>query len=221
VSGDVPARASAGWEPVLGAAASAAAPATRIVLVRHGETDWNARGVYQGWQDVPLGASGRVQAEELARWLAEIAIDAAYTSPLARARETAAIVLAGRGVVPLALPALRELSYGRAEGVAPDERRAAWPDLDARWADDPWEVALPDGESLDLLAARVLPAWERIVLAHPGETVLVSAHGHVNRVILLHVRRLPRAAFWSVAQPNGSAILLECAPATAVVGSAA
>jgi broad specificity phosphatase PhoE len=184
---------------------------TRVLLVRHGETAWNARDVWQGWQDVPLGARGRAQAEALARSLADIAVDAAYTSPLARARETASIVLAGRNVVPLAVPELRELSYGLLEGVAPDARRAGWPDLDARWPADPWAVAFPGGESLDALAARVLPAWTRIVAAHPGETVLVSGHGHVNRVLLLHARRQPREAFWAVAQPNGVVTVLDCA----------
>jgi broad specificity phosphatase PhoE len=192
---------------------------TRVVLVRHGETDWNARDVWQGWQDVPLGARGRAQVDALARSLAGVAIDAAYTSPLARARETAEIVLAGRRVVPLALPALRELSYGALEAIAPGARRAAWPELHARWATDPWTVTFPGGESLDGLAARVLPAWTRIVAAHPGETVLVSGHGHVNRVVLLHAHGRPRDEFWSVAQPNGAAATLERVADPAAVGA--
>ncbi len=203
------------WEVVRGAAR------TRAVLVRHGETDWNARGVYQGSRDVPLSPRGRAQALALAARLAPVAFDAAYTSPLARARETADLVLAGRGAAgrpdggPLRVelvPAFGEFGYGAWEGVAPDERRARWPDLDARWNADPWSVAPPGGESLDALAARVIPAWDQLVGAHPGRTIVVFAHGHVNRVILLHARGLPPAAFWSVAQPNASAVLLDCRP---------
>ena len=193
---------------------SEAGETTRVVLVRHGETEWNARGVYQGWQDVPLGARGVAQTMALARSLAGIAIDAAYTSPLSRARETAAAVLRGRGVVPVAVPELRELSYGVWEGLAPAPRRAAWGDLEDRWIADPWSVAFPEGESLGALAARVLAVWDRIVAAHAGDTVLVSAHGHVNRVILLHAHGLPRDAFWSLDQPNAGFVLLECPPPT-------
>lgn len=198
------------WEVVRGVA-HAPAP-TRVTLVRHGETEWNARGVYQGSRDVPLSPTGRAQARALGERLAAVRFDVAYTSPLARARETAELVLAGRGPAACPAPELGEFGYGVWEGVPPAERRARWPELDARWAADPWAVALPGGESLDALAARVLPAWERLLGAHPGGTVAVFAHGHVNRLILLHARGLPRAAFWSVAQPNASAVLLECCP---------
>ncbi len=185
---------------------------TRVLLVRHGETAWNACGIYQGGRDVPLSEHGRAQAEALRDTLAGTPIDAAYTSPLARARETARLILGGRGVRAAVVPELRELSYGRCEALHPDARRAAFPSLDARWSDDPWGVAFPDGESLAAVAARVLPVWARLVAAHRGETVLVAAHGHVNRVILLHERRLPPSAFWSIAQENGAVVALDCAP---------
>lgn len=76
-------------------------------------------------------------------------------------------------------------------------------------------MTFPDGESLLQLEARVLPAFEQIVAAHPGETVLVSSHGHVNRLILAEQEGRPRADFWSIEQINGRAIRLECrAPQT-------
>lgn len=194
------------WETVYGVA-----PA-HVVLVRHGETDWNARGVYQGSRDVSLSARGRAQARALAGDLAPIAFDAAYSSPLARARETADLVLAGRGLAVQPVPELGEFGYGVWEGIGPDERRARWPELDARWAADPWNVALPGGDTLAALAHRVLPAWDRLLGMHPGGTIAVFAHGHVNRLILLHARGLPRDAFWSVAQPNAAATRLDCRP---------
>ena len=210
VNTDTPARESV-WEVVRGAASA------RVVLVRHGETDWNARGMYQGSRDVPLSARGRAQARALAVDLASVGFDAAYTSPLVRARETADLVLAGRGPAGRGLdarpvPALGEFGYGAWEGLGADERRARWPELDARWAADPWTVALPGGETLADLAERVLPAWDHLLSAHPGGTIAVFAHGHVNRVILLHARGLPRDAFWSVAQPNAAAVRLDCRP---------
>lgn len=191
---------------------------TRVVLVRHGETDWNARGVYQGWRDVPLNGRGRSQARALATALAGVAIDAAYSSPLSRARETAEIALGARFVRACQVSAFRELSYGEWEGLAPEERRAGWPLLEERWATDPWNVQFPGGESLATLAERVLPVWERLLAAHMGETVLLCGHGHLNRVIMLHARRLDRADFWAVAQPNGSVTTLECVPVTHAAG---
>lgn len=193
------------------------APPTRVVLVRHGETLWNRRGVYQGWRDAPLSPLGYEQAHRLAEALARVPLDAAYTSPLGRARETAAALLDGRGVDAVEEPALRELRYGTWEGLEPAVRRAGWGDLEARWAADPWSVAPPGGESLTALSVRVLPAWEAIVARHAGGTVLVSAHGHVNRVILLHALGLPPTAFWDVAQPNGAATLLACGATNAAL----
>lgn len=190
-----------------------AAFTTRVVLVRHGRTAWNARGIWQGWQDVPLDDVGRAEARALAAALRDVPFDAAYTSPLARARETAAAVLADRRLVPLALDGLRELSYGALEGLEPAARRARWAELEARWAADPWAVTFPGGESLDALAARAAAAWERIVAAHPGETVLVVGHGHLNRVLLLHAEGRPRADFAALAQPNCHVVTLDCAPA--------
>ncbi|HEY9230091.1 MAG TPA: histidine phosphatase family protein, partial [Gemmatimonadaceae bacterium] len=113
---------------------------TRIILVRHGATEWNARDVYQGWEDIPLDTTGLAQAQALAELLASVEIDAAYTSPLVRARETARIVLGGRGVMPLVVRDLRELSYGRLTGMTPAERRVGYASLEDRWLADPWSV---------------------------------------------------------------------------------
>jgi broad specificity phosphatase PhoE len=117
------------------------------------------------------------------------------------------------------VPEPRELSYGRVTAMTPDDRRAEHPGLDERWRSAPWSVVFPDGESIDDLAARVLPTWERIVAAHVGETVLVTAHGHVNRVVLLHSRRLARDEFWSIEQKNGAADWLTCTPRTLESGA--
>jgi broad specificity phosphatase PhoE len=189
------------------------ADATTIVyLVRHGETIWNAEERCQGQADADFSDRGRAQLEALAEELASIRFDAAYTSPLVRAVRTAEAILADRGVRARRVAALSEISYGTLQGT----RFADWPGtlLDT-WRADPWSVAFPDGESLAALEARVLPAFDRIVAAHPGDTVLVSSHGHVNRLILAAQHRRSRADFWSIEQINGRAIRLECrAPRT-------
>lgn len=176
-----------------------------VYLVRHGATAWNDAGRCQGTIDVGLSAAGRRQALELAGRLQAVRFDGAYTSPLRRASETAAILLAGRSLRAESTPALRELSYGRWQGRAP----STWPVGSAeRWAHDPWRMTFPGGESLEDLDDRVGRFWDRLVSAHDGETVLVVGHGHVNRVLLLRALGWVRDRFWSIDQPSACCTVL-------------
>ncbi|MEP6493122.1 MAG: histidine phosphatase family protein [bacterium] len=179
---------------------------TRIYLVRHGETDWNATQRCQGIADIPLNHTGLTQAAALGHAFRDIEFHAAYTSPLQRARRTAETILNGRQLQAVAVGELSEMSYGDWQGLAPHE----WPDgASARWANAPWQMAFPGGESLDQVRLRIGPAMEQIIRSHRGETVLVSGHGHANRVILLHATGRDLTSFWDIAQPNGGAWLLE------------
>lgn len=182
---------------------------TTLYLVRHGETEWNRRGLYQGTTDVPLGAEGRAQTAELAGRLRPVELDAAYTSPLRRARETAEAVLEGRGVPLVALPELRELSYGLWQGRGMRPAGRCSPGLEWRWREDPWAVRFPGGETLEEVRRRAASALERIREAHPRGTVLVSGHGHLNRVLLIHALGWPRERFWKIEQSNGCCVRLE------------
>jgi broad specificity phosphatase PhoE len=180
-------------------------PETTIYLIRHGETDWNAEDRCQGTSDIPLNARGLAQAAALAELLRSLVFDAAYTSPLIRARQTADCVLRDTGVRAATVPELHEMSYGTYQGLAPND----WPAGEAaRWAADPWSVTFPDGESLEHVHRRATPVLDRIVSAHAGETVFVSGHGHLNRVLLLHVRGSDRRDFWRIPQPNGCGYVL-------------
>lgn len=131
-----------------------------VVLVRHGETDWNVEGRYTGQADVPLNARGREQACRLAADLARESFDAVYTSDLSRARETADILASRLGLDVLVEPDLREIDVGCYEGLTREQRQGrAW-----------------DGEARDEHAARVLGALERIAERHHGR-ILVVVHG--------------------------------------------
>ncbi len=177
---------------------------TTIYLVRHAETVWNAEGRCQGRADAPFSACGEAQLRQLAAELRDVSFDAAYTSPLARARATAEAVLAGRHLRAAQIPELAEIDYGVLQGT----RFSEWPTgLHEAWRADPWQIAFEGGESLRDVRARVTPVFQRIVSAHPGETVLVSAHGHVNRILLLDLGAAS-GDFWSIEQPNGSATRL-------------
>ncbi len=175
---------------------------TTVYLVRHGETEWNRLGLLQGTADVPLNAAGREQAAALGRELSSVRFDAAFTSPLRRARDTAEAIVADRGVPFSAVPGLREISYGLWQGRGAAARARCAPGLVWAWRNDPGSVRFPGGESLDDVARRAGAAWDRIVADHPGSTILVSAHGHVNRLLLTHAFGWARERFWSIAQPN-------------------
>jgi broad specificity phosphatase PhoE len=158
---------------------------TELLLVRHGETDWNAERRFQGHADPPLNDIGRRQARELADELAGERIDAVYTSDLARARETAAI-LAERGGIPVvALPELREIDVGEWQGLTWPEIEERYPEGVRAWHEtgNGWQ----QGETYDELGARILTVLRRIVAEHAGERVLVVGHGGTVRAIRAHL----------------------------------
>jgi broad specificity phosphatase PhoE len=155
---------------------------TTILLVRHGETDWNAEGRIQGQTNSSLNERGREQARALAEQLAGEQIDAVYASDLDRARETAEI-LALRLDLPVVLdPALRERNFGSWEGKTVAELEEQSPGAWARWREG--NEGEGDVEDHLALAERVRDAIRRLAAAHPGERILVVAHGGVIRVIL-------------------------------------
>jgi broad specificity phosphatase PhoE len=149
---------------------------TRIILARHGETDWNLERRWQGHSDRPLNQTGLAQAEELAEQLAGEPIAAVYSSDLLRAHETARVVAARLGLDVVAVPGLREREFGSWEGLRDVEVEHRFPG-----AHGP-----PDGETRQEMLRRVLESLEAIAAAHDGETVLVVCHGGPIRAALLH-----------------------------------
>ena len=139
---------------------------TTILLARHGETDWNRDGRWQGWADPPLNDAGRAQARELAERLRETPFDAVYSSDLRRARETAELVAEPHGVPVDVDAGLREIDVGSWSGLTRAQIDERFPDGER-----------PDGETREQHAARVLAAFERIARAHMGERILVVSHG--------------------------------------------
>jgi broad specificity phosphatase PhoE len=181
---------------------------TELLLARHGETDWNRDRRIQGHSDTPLNETGRAQARELAEALAEIDLVAAYSSDLSRARETAAIAVAGRGIEVAALPELRERSFGTWEGLGDDEIPLRFPDEYARWTAGSGDGAR-DSEPHAVLLERVRAAMHRIARDHPEGTVLVVSHGGPLRVVhalahgldyLEHRRSIPWVANCALAR---------------------
>ena len=149
---------------------------TRIVLIRHGETDWNVDGRYQGQADPPLNKKGWLQARQLAEQLQGAKIGVLYTSPLLRAKQTADIV-ARHLEIPLHVePRLMEIHQGDWQTRLRAEIESLYPDLFRRWETEPWQVTPPKGEHLSQVQKRVDTAIEEILARHPGEKVGVVAH---------------------------------------------
>ena len=171
-------------------------PTTRILLARHGETEWNRLGRWQGHADPPLNETGRSQAAALAERLEGDGIAAVYSSDLRRASETARIVAGRLGLEVTEDRALREIDVGSWSGLTRDEVRERYPDGFARWLAG--EIG-HDGETREQLAARVIPTVERIAHAHPGATVLVVTHGGVIRTLLRHAAGDPGAVLENTA----------------------
>jgi broad specificity phosphatase PhoE len=158
-------------------------PATRILLARHGETDWNHTGRWQGHADPPLNELGRRQAAALAERLSHEGISAIYTSDLQRASETARVVAERLDLPVVEDAALREIDVGSWSGLTRDEVAECFPDGFARWAAG--EIG-HDGETREELTERVVGAVERIAGTHSGETILVVTHGGAIRALRRH-----------------------------------
>lgn len=147
---------------------------TELVLVRHGETDWNRTLRYQGQTDIPLNDLGRMQARLGAARLAEEQWDAIVSSPLSRVMQTAGPIAEATGLSPIETdPDLMERHYGQAEGMVLAERKARWPD-------DIW----PGLESMDDLRVRAMRALAAVAAAHAGQRVIVVSHGGLINSIL-------------------------------------
>jgi broad specificity phosphatase PhoE len=159
---------------------------TTLILVRHGETDWNRDGRWQGHADAPLNDRGREQGRALASELAGEDIAAVYSSDLARARETAEIMAARLGGPVSVDRRLREVDVGGWSGLTMDEIEARFPEEITRWrAEDPHHT-FDGGESYSAMGERVVAALEEIAANHPDGQVLVVLHGGPIRAVLAH-----------------------------------
>lgn len=152
---------------------------TRLCLIRHGETDWNAEKRIQGQIDIPLNAVGAAQARAAARGVAEHPIRAIYSSDLGRAHETARAAARALDLQVTLDPALRERHYGMFQGLTYSEASERFPSEFARFSTRDGDYDFGHGESLRTLGLRVRQFMDEIVMKHVGHTVLLVTHGGV------------------------------------------
>lgn len=187
----------------------------RLLLVRHGETDWNRQKRFQGQIDVSLNEQGQTQAEQAAAFLQNVPIDRAVSSPLLRPKQTAQAILQHHPDVELEfVEDLQEISHGLWEGKLEAEIEAAFPGDLYQWQQFPHTVQMPEGENLQQVWERSSRAWDAIVAStelHEDRptTVLVSAHDAVNKAILCHLVGWNPEHFWAFKQGNGAVSVID------------
>ncbi len=180
----------------------------RVFLVRHGETDWNREGRFQGQMDIPLNGTGLVQARSVAEALKDVSLDRIVTSPLSRARETARPLAEVKELRAELSEGLIEIGHGLWEGRTYGEVEAEWPGRLEAWHTRPETVVMPGGESLEDVQNRAWPALLRIAEGK-GENIAVFTHDAVLKVLLMNVLDCPLSSFWKFQLANGSITLLE------------
>jgi broad specificity phosphatase PhoE len=179
---------------------------TTLVLIRHGQTDWNLEGRWQGQADPPLNERGREQARRVAEYQSQFGFAALYSSDLRRAMETAQIIGAEMGVEVISEPRLREVNLGQWQGMLTDDIQAQYPEEFRQWHHEPLAVQPPDGETVHALAARVLEAINEIIARYPKRRVGIVAHELPIAIVLCrsaglgleHLRdMIPENGAWS------------------------
>src|SRR6476646_1145065 len=167
----------------------------RLILLRHGESQWNLENRFTGWVDVPLSPRGIQEAKDAGETLRSFKFDRAFTSVLARANETLRIVLEtiGQTDVPIEKDkALNERMYGELQGLNKAETAKKYGDAQVKIWRRSFDVKPPGGESLKDTAERALPYYERMIKPHllKGETIIIAAHGNSLRALVMELDQL-------------------------------
>ena len=187
---------------------------TTLVLLRHGESQWNLENRFTGWIDVPLSEKGVEEAKSAGEKLKGYAFDHAFTSVLKRAKDTLDIVLeiTGQKNIPIDYnQALNERHYGDLQGLNKAETAKKYGDAQVKLWRRSFDVQPPNGESLKNTLERVLPYWESKILpcVKNGERLIISAHGNSLRSLVMHLDNLSKEAVLELNIPTGVPLVYE------------
>ena len=187
---------------------------SKLVLIRHGESQWNLENRFTGWVDVPLSPKGIEEAKAAGEKLAGFTFDRAFSSVLARANETLRIVLEviGQTTIPIENDkALNERMYGELQGLNKAETAKKYGDAQVKIWRRSYDVPPPGGESLKDTAERVLPYYDNRIkpFVLKGETILIAAHGNSLRALVMQLEQLTREQVLEPNIPTGAPLLYE------------
>ena len=174
---------------------------TTVLLIRHGQTEWNRVERFRGRADVPLNEVGIKQAEATGKHVAERwRPTAVYSSPLSRAVKTAEAIAKHFDLPVQVHPSLADIDYGDWQGLSPDEVHARWADALDNWYNAPQLANIPNGETLADLRERAMKTVHELAARHEDETIVLLGHTVINRIILLGVLGLSNDRFWRIKQ---------------------
>ena len=168
-----------------------------LILIRHGETDWNIAEVFRGRIDIELNETGMRQAELLAGYLMGLKIAAIYSSPLKRALKTAQTVANYHNLDVTIAPGLIDFDYGQWQGLSHEMVKTRYDELYAEWTKHPHRVKMPGGESLAGVSRRAVSVVKSVIARHDGTVILVS-HRVVNKVLICHLLGMNNSHFWNI-----------------------
>ena len=186
----------------------------RLVLLRHGESQWNLENRFTGWVDVPLSPRGVEEAKNAGDKLKGFTFDRAFTSVLSRANETLRFVLEaiGQTAIPIEKDkALNERMYGELQGLNKAETATKYGDAQVKIWRRSYDVRPPGGESLKDTAERVLPYYDTRIkpCILKGETILIAAHGNSLRALVMQLEQLSKEQVLELNIPTGAPLLYE------------
>ncbi len=184
---------------------------SRIFLIRHGETNWNKEGRFQGQIDIPLNENGKDQARKTFDYLRNISFNKAFSSSMHRPFETAKIILQNNQDLKIEkIDSLVEISHGLWEGKLELEIREKWPILLKNWHEKPEEVIMPQGESIKDVSERSVEAFEKICLSQKdNDLTLVVAHDAVNKTLICNILGINYSNIWMIKQGNGGITIID------------
>lgn len=182
-------------------------PAT-IILVRHGETDYNLEGRYQGRIDIPLNETGLAQADKLAEYLKDTQIDVFITSPLQRAYVTGQRVAEYHGLPVSTDDRLVEIDFGDWAGCYKKDLKADHPEDYKVWTETPWLFTMPNGENLEMMGTRGAEAIHEIACNNAGKTIFIAAHSMFNQAVVCELLGFGYEHFSQLGQDNTSITVL-------------
>jgi probable phosphoglycerate mutase len=164
---------------------------THLIAIRHGETEWNSQGRFQGHLNSVLNPGGLAQAEALGGRLAQERFDLLLSSDLGRARQTASAIAMRTGHEIVVEPRLRERNMGIFQGLTPDEVEARYPNDFARFRSRDPDYVIPDGESMRQLFERSVACFTELAERHAGLTLATVTHGGVLAMLYRHAKAMP------------------------------
>ena len=183
---------------------------THVILVRHGQTDYNLEGRWQGFLDIPLNATGIHQAELLAESLKDVPIDVFISSPLKRAFVTTEKCARLHGKeIAYTDDRLKEINFGIWAGKKKADIAKKYPELNELWEERPWLLKIPQGESLREIGNRYREALEDAVKKYPGKTIFIGAHSIGNMALICNALDISLVHYGQLGQDNTCVNVLE------------